>query len=79
MEGCGVAASPWAMGVGELGSIDLLVYLGNGQLANSPSARQRTLTRQTYENLVLLHSSVPHSPSGIIVPTISTIIHGRFT
>jgi len=29
----------------------------------------------TYENLVLLHSSVPQRPSGIIVPIISTTIH----
>src|ERR1700722_7152598 len=34
---------------------------------------------RAYENLVLLHSSVPHKPSGMIVPIISTTIHGIFT
>lgn len=45
----------------------------------SDNAMRFTGRRRAYENRVLLHSSVPHRPSGIIVPTISTIIHGRFT
>jgi len=35
--------------------------------------------RVAYENRVRLHNSDPHNQSGIIVPTISTIIHGMLT